>query len=980
MRIKTTLSSVHKMQDKFARNGKVVDGQVRAALALALMGVPQEDDLTPEQLVLYRQSRALEEGADASVASGATTRGTTRGSVRGTTIGSVRSSARRKQNAAGASVRTALGLRSKESAWLDLPPLSPFVTMGMQYKPTLPGQEPIVLAEAHTVVDCGMEEAYHWFMVVGRECTRRHLEHGDLAHVQLKERSVHDRTVATIRKTPFRLTSREYVVRCLGAMKADSFSPCFYVALTSEEVGKVDYGQSFPVIRGHLTGLVVIESGSGKNTCKVTVLVQWSGKGNLPPWAMQTEIMRTLSIVNELRTEVQRGDAIDTAELARLAKVMTKDRQTYTREEMAQLREGAVELAALTRESFEALENLDPAVSMLINFNGAGLLRAIATVDATVEDCAAFETAKMSRGEQQRHFDEDGLERSFVKVNAHSATFHVVRRLGILGAQPREWLVRSVWMWKDEKKEEMSLSCETLDNNEKYPADLSYAKVKFASMWVFKKLKAVGGVDQTSVTVMMRVNLRGRIPQIAVRRLGVQQLIGVSVMRRQFDKSIEVDGAVRAQNVGLITDHAEQYSEEENALLEEGEKHFADFKEMKAKSLKMASPLATAEIAFKKKGSHAWGRSTTTVRASPHEVLAFFWDTMRRSARRADDLGKRVEKKINGHSMLVYNKERTPKIIADRDFLGRCVWKKEGDGFVFVTSPEESEAMPITGGVVRGKYPSAMKIKRKGDTETTLEYVIHPDAGGSVPSFIMSRSLGSSLGRVTEIQQYFQELRKMEDYNADDGQALGVRLMHPGGEKGKKPWRKMRDLVEKHRGLKELSIEYDWLVGFLEEVVRGRWVMSGSVSTKLVCLSEKEARKIGRSLMPALKQRKTAVAGLHQWKMQNRSMVELFERYAWVEIMLLEVAQEVMKTAPWGLMWRVCTGAALSMLDIVTDVVVIMGYMQKEETRGYGYSLLMMLVGSMVLQLMMVFVQNRKKPWVMAKEMLVAITGLKAPR
>ena len=68
----------------------------------------------------------------------------------------------------------------------------------------------------------------------------------------------------------------------------------------------------------------------------------------------------------------------------------------------------------------------------------------------------------------------------------------------------------------------------------------------------------------------------------------------------------------------------------------------------------------------------------------------------------------------------------------------------------------------------------------------------------------------------------------------------------------------------------------------------------------------------------------------------------------------------------------------MSALDIVTDVVVIVGYMGKEETRGYGYSLLMMLVGSMVLQLVLVFGQNRKKPWAMVKEMLVVITGLKA--
>ena len=106
-------------------------------------------------------------------------------------------------------------------------------------------------------------------------------------------------------------------------------------------------------------------------------------------------------------------------------------------------------------------------------------------------------------------------------------------------------------------------------------------------------------------------------------------------------------------------------------------------------------------------------------------------------------------------------------------------------------------------------------------------------------------------------------------------------------------------------------------------------------------------------------------------------MVELFERYDWVESMLLEVAQEVMKTAPWGLMWRVCTGATLSVLDIVTDVIVIVGYMGKEETRGYGHILLMMLVGSVVLQLLLVFAQRRKKPWGMAKETLVVITGLK---
>ena len=268
------------------------------------------------------------------------------------------------------------------------------------------GQKPIVLAEAQTVVDCGMEEAYAWFMVAaGRERTRHHLEHGDLAHATLNDRSVHDRTMATIHKTPFRFTNREYVVRSLGVMMADHFNPSLNVALTSEEVGEVDYGQSFRVIRGHLTGLIRIEDAreGGTLASRVTFTVQWSGKGNLPPWAMRTEIMRTLSVVDELRMEVQRDDEIDAAELTKLAKVMMKDRQTYTREESAALSLSLGYFKALGYAKFQDLGSPDHFVKMEWALDdGESVLRASATVDVTLEVCAAFETAKVSERRNER--------------------------------------------------------------------------------------------------------------------------------------------------------------------------------------------------------------------------------------------------------------------------------------------------------------------------------------------------------------------------------------------------------------------------------------------------------------------------------------------------------------------------------------------------------------------------------------------------
>jgi len=395
-------------------------------------------------------------------------------------------------------------------------------------------------------------------------------------------------------------------------------------------------------------------------------------------------------------------------------------------------------------------------------------------------------------------------------------------------------------------------------------------------------------LPQTRVKYTQQVDLGGLIPKSVVNNGAVNQLMFLSRMRKRFDKSLKVDGATRAQNVGLIADHAEQYSEEENALLEEGEKHFADFKEMKAKSLKMASPLTMGEIAFKKKDSHAWGRAITTVRASPEEVLAFLWDPMRRSSRREDDLEKSVEERINGHNQLGYTKRLTPKIIADRDFLGRGGWKKGSEGFVYVTNPEESEARPITDSVVRGKYPSAMKIKRKNDKETTLEYVIHPDAGGSVPSWLMNRYLGSNLSYVTEIQEYFQALRGLEEWDADDARAVGEVMCiktkaekhHEKGES--KVGARVRELFKKQKALKQIGRKYSFFQNMITRVIENKLRTAGDVKSKVCSVSVKEGREIGAGLALALASNLTAEAAVDEWVLKyKRSLGELDRTEAW---------------------------------------------------------------------------------------------------
>jgi len=106
-------------------------------------------------------------------------------------------------------------------------------------------------------------------------------------------------------------------------------------------------------------------------------------------------------------------------------------------------------------------------------------------------------------------------------------------------------------------------------------------------------------------------------------------------------------------------------------------------------------------------------------------------------------------------------------------------------------------------------------------------------------------------------------------------------------------------------------------------------------------------------------------------------MEELFEKHPWIESAMLAISQEVVKTVPRGLMFRVCLGASLSVLALAADAVVILGYLKKEETRVYGHALLAMIAASMTGQLLLVCIQNRRKPRELSMEMLKVLTGLK---
>ena len=92
--------------------------------------------------------------------------------------------------------------------------------------------------------------------------------------------------------------------------------------------------------------------------------------------------------------------------------------------------------------------------------------------------------------------------------------------------------------------------------------------------------------------------------------------------------------------------------------------------------------------------------------------------------------------------------------------------------------------------------------------------------------------------------------------------------------------------------------------------------------------------------------------------------------------MLNVVAKRLLGEVSWGLKLRVIMGAGLSMMDMATDAFVIVSYMGKKEMRGYGWSLLGMIISSMAMQLVIVTAQHKTRPLQMLGEMLIVLTGI----
>ena len=144
-------------------------------------------------------------------------------------------------------------------------------------------------------------------------------------------------------------------------------------------------------------------------------------------------------------------------------------------------------------------------------------------------------------------------------------------------------------------------------------------------------------------------------------------------------------------------------------------------------------------------------------------------------------------------------------------------------------------------------------------------------------------------------------------------------------------------------------------------------------------LTDEDLSLLGQLLAPLLVSESTSVSAVDEWILKYPVLGEVDVAHAWFRPLVYEIAKKLKADTDWGAHRRLFVGAALSMLDMGTDINMVLIYWNTPGMVGAGDLMMQLLLANVAWQLLLVIIiQNRKAPWkVLFWEILYVLTCTK---
>ena len=145
----------------------------------------------------------------------------------------------------------------------------------------------------------------------------------------------------------------------------------------------------------------------------------------------------------------------------------------------------------------------------------------------------------------------------------------------------------------------------------------------------------------------------------------------------------------------------------------------------------------------------------------------------------------------------------------------------------------------------------------------------------------------------------------------------------------------------------------------------------------LTFVTEADAIKWGRAFALKLLSSTSPEFAVDEWIVERRALVELDKHEAVFRPFVGCIATNVLKRMPLGAQTRIVFGAVVSVLDMISDIVMVFEF-SKEGEDASAIATVVFIAICMILQAMAVFVANSKRPrFVLVREVLILMSCTK---
>jgi len=186
------------------------------------------------------------------------------------------------------------------------------------------------------------------------------------------------------------------------------------------------------------------------------------------------------------------------------------------------------------------------------------------------------------------------------------------------------------------------------------------------------------------------------------------------------------------------------------------------------------------------------------------------------------------------------------------------------------------------------------------------------------------------------------------------------------------------------RRQQQQAIDVDLTLSFVTALIKagGKTPSAKTLATGLeksnLPLNERNVKALASPFSLCILTAQSPAAAADQMIGNSVALQECEQRYKKFRPMVVLAAEQAMRKSNLGATFRLFFGAALSMFDFVTGVLMIRDYFQQSDQGRRAWALLGMLLANLAINLLVSYWQNRKKGWkAVGKDWLLVLSYLK---